>query len=191
MAIDADVDVHDGVQSRHRFEGRDPPRTGRPSPFDIAAEEFANNEQLKAAIYAAAGPRRGDPVQAARAADRDQRPSAPPRPGTSTTDLRLGRRTATPTSCPGAGSTRTGSTRPARRPGPGRPGRRAVRPAPRPGPAGPGGARPGSSGTSSTDLLRLHDRRPVMYSLLAAAALAVLVRFAGGTQRLGPLAASA
>ncbi|HEV3261334.1 MAG TPA: hypothetical protein VG013_31065, partial [Gemmataceae bacterium] len=56
LVFDKDVERQDDFQSRRFFEGR-LTLLGQEAPFRIAAEDFADNNKFKAALYAAGGPK--------------------------------------------------------------------------------------------------------------------------------------
>jgi hypothetical protein len=180
MFIDRDTVIRDGPEERHQFEGIIRLH-GKVAKFSISSEVFASNEQLRAAIFAAAGPKATIlcKVDALRTAI--SRVSAPVA-RTVTTDIGWNE-TGDAYLVSGGWIDAAGFH-----------------------PAGEGdavrvdlGDEEGACWLGMTpleparlikvkqhivaDLMRLHER-PVMYTLLAAAALAVLDRFSGSTQRL-------
>ena len=56
MAIEEDVTVADDLQSQRRFKGRITLH-GVSSAFEIPSEDYGNSDRLKAAVFASAGPR--------------------------------------------------------------------------------------------------------------------------------------
>jgi hypothetical protein len=55
LVLEKDIVLRDDIESKRRFEGT-MTLLGRKVPFAIAAEDYASNDKLKAAIYQAAGP---------------------------------------------------------------------------------------------------------------------------------------
>jgi hypothetical protein len=180
MFIERDTVIRDGPEERHTFEGLIRLH-GKVAKFSIGSEVFASNEQLRAAIFAAAGPKATilGKVDALRVAI--SRVSAPVAQ-TVTTDFGWNE-LAVAYLVPGGRIDAAGFH-----------------------PAGESDAvrvdlsdEEGARWLGMTplvpaelievkqhivaDLMRLHEL-PVMYTLVAAVALAVLDRFSGSTQRL-------
>jgi hypothetical protein len=180
MFIERDTVIRDGPEERHRFEGTIRLH-GKVASFAIGSEEFASNEQLRAAIFAAAGPKATilGRVDALRVAI--SRVSAPAA-RTLTTDLgwtEAGDAYLVPGGRIDAAGFHPAGEDDALRVDLGdEEGARWLGMTPL-GPAELFAVKQ----HIVADLMRLHER-PVMYTVLAAAALAVLDRFSGSTQRL-------
>jgi hypothetical protein len=180
MFVERDTVIRDGPEERHQFEGIIRLH-GKVAKFSISSEQFASNEQLRAVVFASAGPKAAilGRVDALRTAI--SRVSAPVA-RTITTDIgwnETGDGYLVP-----AGTIDAAGFHPA-----------GEDDAVRVDLSDEEGARwlgmtplePAAlievKQHIVTDLMSLHER-PVMYTLLAAAALAVLDRFSGSTQRL-------
>jgi hypothetical protein len=180
MCIERDTVIRDGPEERHQFEGIIRLH-GKVAKFSISSEIFASNEQLRAAIFAAAGPKATilGKVDALRTAI--SRVSAPVA-RTVTTDIgwnELGDAYLVPGGrIDASGFHPAGENDPVRVDLSDEEGARWLGMTP----LEPAGLIEVKQHIVA-DLMRLHER-PVMYTLVAAAALSVLDRFSGSTQRL-------